>query len=70
MGLTGRRLASFALAFCACAFLRTTVLDACTAFCATGGGLVLVGNNEDWSNPRTKLWFVLSRFRSSGDVPP
>lgn len=66
MRLVGRRLASFALAFCACVLLRTTVLDACTAFCATGGGLVLVGNNEDWSNPRTKLWFVPATQGSFG----
>jgi uncharacterized protein (TIGR03435 family) len=32
---------------------------ACTAFCAVGGdGHVLVGNNEDWFNPRSKLWFI------------
>ena len=53
-----RRLASLVLCVCACVLVRSAVLDACTAFCATGGGLVLVGNNEDWSNPLTKLWFV------------
>lgn len=31
--------------------------DACTAFCARGNGHVLVGNNEDWSNPHTRVWF-------------
>jgi uncharacterized protein (TIGR03435 family) len=31
----------------------------CTAFCAsTKDGHVLVGNNEDYSNPRTKIWFI------------
>ena len=53
-----RRLASLAFSVCACVLVRSAVLDACTAFCATGGELVLVGNNEDWSNPLTKLWFV------------
>ena len=33
------------------------VLLACTAFCAVdSAGHVLVGNNEDWSNPRSKVW--------------
>jgi uncharacterized protein (TIGR03435 family) len=32
---------------------------ACTAFCAIDGqGRVLVGNNEDYNNPRTKIRFV------------
>jgi hypothetical protein len=33
-------------------------LGACTAFCAVAGGRVLVGNNEDSTNPHTRLWFV------------
>ena len=32
--------------------------DACTAFYAAYKGLILVGNNEDWWNPRTKMWFI------------
>ncbi|RPJ59804.1 MAG: hypothetical protein EHM23_12760 [Acidobacteria bacterium] len=31
---------------------------ACTAFCASNSRLVLVGNNEDYSNSSTKIWFV------------
>jgi len=31
---------------------------ACTGFCATSKGKVLVGNNEDWGNPRSRIWFV------------
>lgn len=31
---------------------------ACTGFCASVRGVTLVGNNEDYNNPRTKLWFV------------
>ena len=35
------------------------VLQACTAFCAVAAdGHVLVGNNEDWFNPRTRLHFI------------
>ena len=33
-------------------------LAGCTAFCARAGDHVLVGNNEDSDNPRTRLWFV------------
>jgi penicillin V acylase-like amidase (Ntn superfamily) len=39
---------------------------ACTAFCAANSQLVLVGNNEDYSNPRTRLWFVPSAPGSFG----
>ncbi|MBM3746124.1 MAG: hypothetical protein FJW34_10020 [Acidobacteria bacterium] len=31
---------------------------ACTGICAKSKDLVLVGNNEDWGNPRTRIWFV------------
>ena len=31
---------------------------ACTAICAAAKGKVLVGNNEDFGNPRSRLWFV------------
>lgn len=41
---------------------------ACTAFCASGAGQVLVGNNEDYINPRTKIWFVPSARGSYGRV--
>ncbi|MBN2543263.1 tetratricopeptide repeat protein [bacterium] len=29
----------------------------CTIFTTAEGDLVLVGNNEDWKNPNTKVWF-------------
>jgi penicillin V acylase-like amidase (Ntn superfamily) len=32
--------------------------EACTAFLATHGDMVLAGNNEDFFNPRTKVWFI------------
>ena len=46
--------------------LGTDTLRACTAFCASGNGLVLVGNNEDASNPRTKLWFIPAKDGAHG----
>jgi uncharacterized protein (TIGR03435 family) len=50
---------AIAAMFCtALALASHDSLLACTAFCAAGNGQVLVGNNEDWNNPRTKIWFV------------
>ena len=53
--------------FVAAAFAATAILlggssavHACTAFCARGNGHVLVGNNEDWDNPHTRVWFETS----------
>ena len=40
----------------------------CTAFCAAGRGLVLAGNNEDFSNPSTKIWFVPAEQGKYGRV--
>jgi uncharacterized protein (TIGR03435 family) len=48
------------------ALLADTGVLACTAFCAVGRGQVLVGNNEDWNNPRSKLWFVPGKPGSYG----
>ena len=31
---------------------------ACTGLVVQHGDRVLVGNNEDWFNPRTKIWFI------------
>ena len=33
-------------------------LFSCTVFFATDGIYVLGGNNEDWSDPNTKFWFI------------
>jgi penicillin V acylase-like amidase (Ntn superfamily) len=34
------------------------VAHSCTAFLASHGDIVLAGNNEDYVNPQTKVWFV------------
>ena len=53
------RLAVVGLLFGVVAQLTTIAGHACTAFCALdASGRVLVGNNEDYSNPRTKIRFV------------
>ena len=40
-----------------CCVLSIPVL-ACTIFVLTDGSRALFFNNEDWSNPRTRIWFV------------
>src|SRR4029079_709143 len=53
------RVAAIALTCGAIALGFDNQLLACTGFCAVGAdGRVLVGNNEDYDIPRTKLWFV------------
>ena len=60
------RLAVAGLTCAAVALIGHTPVLACTAFCAAGAGQVLVGNNEDWHNPRTKIWFVPAKPGSYG----
>jgi uncharacterized protein (TIGR03435 family) len=62
------RQAVVGLACCAIVLLADTGVQACTAFCAAGRGQVLVGNNEDWNNPHTKIWFVPPKPGSYGRV--
>lgn len=38
-------------------FMLETSAYACTGFCVTQGDVVFVGNNEDWKNPSTKVWY-------------
>jgi hypothetical protein len=38
--------------------MALATIDACTIFVVTDGQHVLFCNNEDCSNPRTKIWFV------------
>ena len=44
-----------ALAFCA---LLSTQARACTIFVLTETNRALFCNNEDWSNPKTRIWFA------------
>jgi uncharacterized protein (TIGR03435 family) len=54
-----RRTVAVILAAVAAGALAETRASACTAFCATDkDGTVFVGNNEDYTNPRTKLRFI------------
>ena len=60
------RLAAAALAGCVLFLTERTNLHASTAFCAMGKGEVLVGNNEDYNIPKTRLWFVPAEPGSFG----
>ena len=60
------RIAVAGLVACAVALIGNPVVLACTAFCSAGAGQVLVGNNEDWNNPHTKIWFVPAKPGSYG----
>ena len=44
------------------------VAVACTAFHAVHGDVVLAGNNEDFFNPRTKVWFIPAQEGKYGRV--
>ena len=48
--------------------LPSATLLSCTMFTLTKNGNTLVGNNEDWSNPNTKIWFVLPENGKNGIV--
>ena len=41
---------------------------ACTIFMGTTGDLTLVGNNEDWSDTETKVWFLVAEEGKYGRV--
>ena len=42
--------------------------DACTAFMMSDGESVLVGNNEDYKIPYTRVWFVPAENKRYGRV--
>ena len=53
------------LAFCAFMCVRA---EACTIFVLTDTNRVLFCNNEDWSNPKTRIWFVPAQSTNYGCV--
>jgi penicillin V acylase-like amidase (Ntn superfamily) len=54
--------------FLVCALFAPTPSSACTVFCASKSDVVLAGNNEDWKNPNTKIWFVPAKDGKYGGV--
>jgi hypothetical protein len=50
----------FVLALCS---FGAVSVQACTIFVITDGQRVLFCNNEDWSNPKTMIWFVPANGR-------
>src|SRR5437773_12558876 len=51
-------------AFC----LATAPVHACTIFVLTDTNRALFCNNEDWSNPKTRIWFVPAGTTNHGCV--
>ncbi|MHC4458411.1 MAG: hypothetical protein ACYS0I_15250 [Planctomycetota bacterium] len=41
---------------------------ACTAFMASESNMVLVGNNEDYNIPHTRMWFIPAKNGQYGKV--
>ncbi|OGD25837.1 MAG: hypothetical protein A2Y56_08050 [Candidatus Aminicenantes bacterium RBG_13_63_10] len=54
--------------FAVAALFPAATLDGCTIFTLAKDGVVLVGNNEDWWNPKTRMWFVPAREGAFGVV--
>jgi len=50
------------------ALFSKTNLFACTGFCISNETTVLVGNNEDWKDPNTKVWYEPSENGKFGRV--
>ena len=60
-------LMEFGLALALCGFISVPV-HACTIFVLTGTNRALFCNNEDWSNPKTRIWFVPGNDKHYGGV--
>src|SRR2546423_14981131 len=48
--------------------LATMAVQACTIFVLTDTNRVLFCNNEDWSDPKTRIWFVPGSGEHYGGV--
>jgi hypothetical protein len=59
MGRKLKAMKKYFLLFSAlCFILMGRPAMACTGLVVQDGARVLVGNNEDWFNPRSKIWFI------------
>ncbi len=58
--------ASLAACLLICASLQSSI--ACTIFVLTDTNRTLFANNEDWSNPRTRVWFIPAIEKHFGAV--
>jgi hypothetical protein len=47
-------------------FLLVHLVNGCTIVMVSKGPLILVGNNEDWKNPKTKMWFIPAGMANMG----
>jgi hypothetical protein len=57
----------FGLALALCG-LAAAPVRACTIFVLTDTNRALFCNNEDWSNPKTRIWFVPAKEKQYGAV--
>lgn len=54
---------------CACLFLVVAIrVHACTIFVLTDTNRTLFCNNEDWSDPKTRIWFIPGSGKHYGGV--
>ena len=44
------------------------LVSACTAFMKSDGDKVLVGNNEDYNIPHTRVWFIPAEYGQYGRI--
>src|SRR6185369_13960019 len=63
--IEGSRVTKFALALALLSFFSGPV-HACTIFVLTDTNRTLFCNNEDWSNPKTRMWFVPAKGTNYG----
>jgi tetratricopeptide (TPR) repeat protein len=49
-------------------FFSAYPAEGCTIIMVAQGKIVLAGNNEDWSNPKTKIWFIPASKGECGRV--
>jgi hypothetical protein len=49
-------------------FFSANPTEGCTIVMVAQGNLVLAGNNEDWKNPMTKIWFIPASNGKHGRV--
>jgi penicillin V acylase-like amidase (Ntn superfamily) len=58
----------FIFAFLFMFFVMPPNASACTAFLAAKGDSVFAGNNEDYFNPCTRMWFIPASGKEFGRV--
>jgi tetratricopeptide (TPR) repeat protein len=63
-----RLINSFFLVFFIFISANIEYIGACTIVTVSNGKIILAGNNEDWQNPNTKVWFFPSNDKEYGRI--